>query len=283
MAEQTPFVVDYNLARRCYPCGEFYAKTLDANRIRPAFLVTNEYLNRTIGAFGGVARDVLTVAASGDQPLLYAAHGARHVDTFDVTFCARAIMDLKTTAISMLDYDRYIKMISDLLYVQRTRQNILIPDNVARVVSEMPGTTREFILRMSGANIFASGLYRSSEKYSFQPTATQYQQMQNKVRWPFNFIWTDIVDLHMYLDSKYDVINISNIFEWIPAANVMPVLRNLFEYVRPGGYILATVFSTYNDYVENAFDSVVAIMGRDARVDYATTMREHVIMLRRLR
>ena len=68
-------------------------------------------------------------------------------------------------------------------------------------------------------------------------SADEYATLQKKLTGYFNFIWSDVADLHTHLTTEYDVINLSNIFEWAPDL-MLPTLQNLRNNVRPGGYIL---------------------------------------------
>ena len=77
-----------------------------------AYVVSNEDLRYTTALTRDMGRKVLTVAGSGDQPLFYKLNGANHIDTFDVSFCAKAIMDIKTAAIRAgMGYDSYKQML----------------------------------------------------------------------------------------------------------------------------------------------------------------------------
>lgn len=199
-----------------------------------AYVMTNEDLRHTTGLTRDMARKVLTVAGSGDQPLFYTLNGATHVDTFDVSFCARAIMDLKTQAIrSGISHDHYINLLSRLHVASSVSR---IPD-VDKMLSKIPAHSAKFIRGMDGYRIFGNGIY--PDYYTAEMlTAPEYKQLQLILKKPFKFIWSDLSELHTHLTDEYDVINLSNIFEWTPGL-IKPALTNLRPHVRPGGYILA--------------------------------------------
>ncbi len=235
------FEIDYDLARQTYPYTEYYSLACVAGLFNPAYVHTNEDLSNGVTKFGNNDGAVLTVAASGDQALMYAINGACHVDTFDVTFCAKAIMDIKTTAVQKYSYQRYRKLLKDLHDVKYKSMGIMDVRGMKNIARDMPTDTGEFVRRMSDCNIFSM-----TGGADTLVQEQQWSRIRDVVRGPFNFIWSDIADLHKHLDMKYDVINVSNIFEWMMlgyAKQIVPTLRSLFDYLNPGGYIVGTCFN----------------------------------------
>ncbi len=277
----TSFVIDYDFARSCYPQGRHRVHRT-ATRLRPAFLFTNEHLNQTLALFNNAGRDVLTVAASGDQPLFYAAHGARHIDTFDMTFCAKVIMDIKTAALGNFKYDEYVQFLGDMAKSQYLSHDIMDVAKIGVVMANMPSDAAEFVRTMSRCNIFSAGVYSGIDVLAHSPHSDMYVKMQRKIHAPFNFIWSDIADVQKYLTTRYDIINTSNIFEWLDVNTVPTILKNLFPFLNKGGYILATMFGTDQD-IENAFDAAAIDLSKNAQVSYIPTLAEHAIMLHRVR
>ena len=198
-----------------------------------AYVVSNENLRHTTGLTRSMGRRVLTVAGSGEQPLFYTINGATQIDTFDISYCARAIMDIKTQAIrSGMPYEQYKKLLKDLHFAPSASK----VSGVSEILPKIPAHSAQFVRGMDGYRIFGNGLnpeYYASEMIS----ETEYKTLQKALRGAFKFIWSDIATLHTQLNGEYDVINLSNIFEWSPDL-IQPTLTNLRNYVRPGGYIL---------------------------------------------
>ncbi len=236
------YSIDYNCAQEFYPDGVFKSGILQ-NEYGPAFLTSNESLRELIPVYGRVGNgDVLTVAASGDQPLFYAAHGAKRIDTFDMTYNAKVIMDIKVAAMKQMSYDEYVQFIKNIAVSQPryvTPRDLMTVDGMVQVVEKMPMRSAEYLRQMSGCNIFSSGVNRLNF-----PTADEYAKMQANVKQPFDFVWTDIANLRIFISNeKYDVINISNILEWVD--NVYKgrdIISELFYSLKPNGYIIASAF-----------------------------------------
>jgi len=198
-----------------------------------AYTVSNENLRYTTGLTRSMGRRALTDAGSGEQPLFYTINGATQIDTFDISYCARAIMDIKTQAIrSGMPYEQYKKLLKDLHFAPSASK----VSGVSEILPKIPAHSAQFIRGMDGYRIFGNGLnpeYYASEMIS----ETEYKTLQKALRGAFKFIWSDVATLHTQLNGEYDVINLSNIFEWSPDL-IQPTLTNLRNYVRPGGYIL---------------------------------------------
>ncbi len=276
--------IDYDTVQRRYPSGRYISvgKT-ECDRYRPAYLITNEHLDDFICPADVRGRDVLTVAASGDQPMLFAACGAGRVDTFDMTYSAKVIMDLKVSALGHIDRMQYLKMMVDLRKSQEQNTDIMDIRGVEKIIETMPHDSAEFLRRMSNAEIFSEGVkVIAPYRLTRHPSLWQYNRMQRVVKEPFNFIWTDISHLTHRVTEKYDIVNISNILEWIGDARVAPTLGRLFGVLRPGGYIQATYFEP-GTRAEVMFRLAANELGDIARVQSVWTPHEIVLRLYRVR
>ena len=58
---------------------------------------------------------------------------------------------------------------------------------------------------------------------------------------PFKFIRSDVADLHGHLVEEYDVVNLSNIFDW-GSSLMESTLSKLKKHVRVGGMIVCSSF-----------------------------------------
>ena len=198
-----------------------------------AYVVSNENLRHTTALTRDMGRKVLTVAGSGEQPLFYTLNGATHIDTFDISYCARAIMDIKTQAIkSGMPYEQYVQLLTDLHNAPCASQ----VKGMADILPRIPAHSAKLVRGMDGYRIFGNGL--GPENYKKEMiSGDEYATLRKKLPRHFNFIWSDVASLHTHLNTEYDVINLSNIFEWTPDI-IMSTLNNLRGHVRPGGYIL---------------------------------------------
>ncbi len=246
------YKIDYDAARGFYPNGIFKTDILQ-NKYGPAFLTSNELLRESIPRYGNIAGgDVLTVAASGDQPMMYAALGAKRVDTFDMTFSAKAVMDMKTAAMGQMDYNEYTQFIRNVAVTQPRHMppiDLMSVDGMVQVVEKMPADSAEFLRQMRGCNIFSSG----ANRLAF-PTEDEFTKMKQAVKEPFNFIWADIANLCTQVNQKYDIINISNILEWVDRGPwCCNILSRLYLCLKPNGYVLASALRPRTGLTEGVF------------------------------
>lgn len=247
----------------------------------PAYVVTNEDLRYTTGLTSDMARRVLTVAGSGDQAMFYTLNGATQVDTFDISYCARAIMEIKVQAIkSGMPYEKYVRLLRDL-YAKPSASKV---DGMGEILPKISAHCAQFVRNMDGYRIFGNGVrpeyYYDKELVSKQ----EYEQLKKQLSKQFKFIWSDVADLHTQLVGEYDVINLSNIFEWNPNI-IQKTLLSLRPHVRVGGYILVhtgpgmSVYKNMEKYQQAA----------DAFKDWAkmginnTKSFDNIVMLERVR
>ncbi|MDE6250247.1 MAG: hypothetical protein K2M34_01265 [Alphaproteobacteria bacterium] len=183
---------------------------------------------------------VLTVAASGDQPLMYASAGASQVDTFDITVYACMVMDFKTSASQSMNYSQYMTTVQKLCNLETLELNA----PVVQAINNMPQRTR--------ALMYNAKMYRPNalskhdiKKLSFPTDPQTYAKIQASVHTPFNFIWADLENVSHYITGKYDIINISNIFDhylWFKESleSIYDTIQKLWSHLNVGGHILCT-------------------------------------------
>ena len=203
-----------------------------------AYAATNEPLSWELRLAEPKDKNVLTVAASGDQPLLYAAYGASRVDTFDLTYYARVLMDFKTTALRGMEYEEYCTVVRDMSFGPACMH----APNVKHTIRQMPAQTGTLMQKCIGRKNWAfdrQHCYFIDTPYNPE----EYALMQTNITRPFDFVWTDLAHLHNYLDARYDIINLSNIFDHFqfqkkPTGQTLTTLQNLWPYLNDGGKIL---------------------------------------------
>lgn len=214
------------------------------NEYSPAYIKTNEPLRKITGATASFAKDVLTTAASGDHPIFYKLNAAENIDTFDVSFCAKAIMDIKVAALQNdLSLDQYTYLLSRLY---KTNDIKSIP-YMADIITKLPNDTKQFVTAMNDYNIFGSGNNISDSNKHTLPTEQEFELMKKSITKPFNFIWSDIMSLHTHLTKQYDVINLSNIPEYLTAESILQLLTDLKNNLKINGYFVSDAPSFAED------------------------------------
>lgn len=196
----------------------------------PAYLITNEDW-RALRSMTSGAKRVLTVAGSGDQALSYVLSGATHVDTYDITRCARIIQDIKTTALQILTYSEYMDLIQKLGGNISSNLPLLKP-----IMQHLPPKTIAEIHKYPNQIAFQRNAHSYYQNYF---TDTEYMYLKSKITKPFKFYLGDIKTLHTQLTEEYDLIDTSNIFDSnFTLIDLQKTIESLLPYMRIGGRLI---------------------------------------------
>lgn len=191
-----------------------------------AYVATNEDLRRSMKYVPTKTKNALVVAASGDHPIFTAMHGAKNVDTFDISYNAKLIMDIKTAALQILNHKEYCQLLSDLY----DSYDITAVDNMPKIIEQLSEEEQWYIDNMREKPLFRHGALIKKQL----PTATEFDKMRSVVNKPFNFIWSDIENLHTKLYKSYDFIHFSNIFDYKSGPQAVKIFKSLIDFIRPG-------------------------------------------------
>jgi hypothetical protein len=207
------------------------AKTF--NQYTPAYVVSNENVHDVVQRFmPKYASSVLTVAASGDHPLICRLNGAKNITTFDISYNAKVIMDVKNAAIHQLNIGEYSQLLENLYHTQ----NVPSVPHMDQIVPRLKSTVRRYIQQTNGMRLFSNGYGpQSYARYAIMPSEyTKLQQMEQK---PFKFIWSGIKDLDLH-DNMYDFVHLSNVLDYVPYDDLTPIIKNIQNHVNIGGRIV---------------------------------------------
>ncbi len=275
--QQTIF--DANIGRTYYAGPAYFACDDYDFSYSPGYVISNEDIHTITGIIEKPLNNVLTVAASGDQPMFYALRGAKNIDTFDMTACACAIMDIKTTAIHKLKHEEYAELLENLS--TSVQPALTVEQATPKIISDMPSRSAEFLSGMRNCGMFTRGFGPQMYTYNM-PTTEEYNKMRKKIKRPFNFIWSDITNLHTHLTKQYDMINVSNIFEWLYPEQMHPTLNKLRPHINIGGYIQATIMRKDNRVI-NTFRHAAKQHGNWATVQTLELHPYNILLLQRVR
>lgn len=218
----------------------------------PAYPTTNEDWRFAMTELNPAGKSVLTVTSSGDQPIAFAISGARDIDTFDTTYFARVIMDMKTSAIQTMNHEQYGNFVNKLRNTKSVRD---IPE-YKKIVDVCPKSSVLAARQMTGCKIFNAG---TGVRPEYTPNESEYAVAQKIITQPINFIWSDITELHMQLNKEYDIIYLSNIFEYFHhRQKIMNVLNNLRPFVKNGGEIML-----YTSWLQTPISELIDVAARD--------------------
>ena len=170
------FIPDYDIARKdvCRTVFGTYSS---------AYIVTNEYLPPAMNFMPKNCENALVVAASGDHPLFCSLYGAKNVDTFDISYNAKCIMDIKTLALNTLNHQDYIRFIKDLYDISVPLMDV---KNMDRVLYKLPKTEYDYIYALRESPIFIRKSI--SLNVAVLPTQFEYDKLRECVKSPYNFI-----------------------------------------------------------------------------------------------
>ena len=221
------FVPDSNIAHDClHTCG--------FSQYSRAYVITNEDLRYSLKFMPKEANRALTVVGSGDHPLFCSLFGARHVDTFDISYNAKCIMDIKVAALqSGLDLFDYEQMLYELFYCR----DITGLKNIDKISKMLPAEEYKYLCDMKKVSLFHQGA--NPQLYArFLPNKQEYGKLKDIVQKPYTFIKSDIKQIGSKLTQCYDFIHVSNIFDYVPRDKGFDVLASLLKLVNPKGRIL---------------------------------------------
>lgn len=200
----------------------------------PAYTVTNEDW-RWAREITRDATSVLTVAGSGDQALTYRLTGAKTVDTYDITKCAGILQEIKTAAIPIMSRLEYYQLLREL----RCCTNALNLASMERVIPRMCPQTIDLMRDKIGAIAFNRG----SRVDAFPEnlfTDDEYKRLQKIITGSFKFLNCNITNLRHNTTQQYDLIDISNIFDYGYERPVqIKILTQLTQCLTPQGRIIS--------------------------------------------
>lgn len=216
-----------------FQSGDYNKSSPNFAQFSPAYVATNEDVREALRVLQpGRGASILTVAASGDQALLYKLAGAGRVDTFDITYNAKMIMDIKTSGIQRLEHVEYLRLLNQI----KTSRDIYKIRQYQQIVEYMPDDTREYVRAMRGVRLTRGGIL---DTVLF---TNEYACAKELIKEPFNFIWTDLTNLSARVTMQYDQIYLSNILQYNTSPEyVVGVICDLATKLKSGGKILVNI------------------------------------------
>lgn len=230
------FTPDYEKAKE--KSEEYIANHSGFETYSRAYIVTNENLRQLPQLMPKKHENVLTVVGSGDHPLWFSLYGAKHVDTFDISYNAKVLMDIKVTALRCLNWYNYKRLLEDFYETNwHPCEWLSSIKNMRRILPNLPKIETEYIEALRTAKIFRT--YGSPKKSKSLPTFWEYIKLRIMIKETYNFYMTDIRNLGDFLTTSYDVIHLSNILDYVPMTEHKNIILSLVNYVNPGGRIIA--------------------------------------------
>ena len=199
-----------------------------------AYTISNESQRWATSAVPNIHR-VLTVAGSGDQAIFYKLAGAKIVDTFDITHNAGVVQNIKYAAIKKMDTpDDYKDFLVDLFYTT----DVMSMPQMKNLKRHLTKYSRRTIDVNSGTQMFCTGLDANAYPENI-PTDSEFEKLKTILNKPFRFIQSDLENVHAKIHGKYDLINLSNIFDYCYDGRTQAqILISMAKHLNVGGHIV---------------------------------------------
>ena len=215
----------------------------------PVYLFTNENISGTLKTAGDISgARVLAVGASGDHAFESYLAGAKRVDTFDINSNQKNVIELKSHMIKHLEYGQFMDFFFD-------KQNFFNPQILQPIQQYFSDDLKQFLATQSGDNSRVNFKYLGAcsadyniKNLQYIANEQNYYTLRDKLPQKIPFMHCDISTLYdnmtynvqryginylhgkeylknpdaplMYanLSKKYDLVLLSNIFDYLFSA-----------------------------------------------------------------
>lgn len=243
---------DFNGFKNFINCNQT-KNNIEFSEYCSVFTFATENLNSYLKELDVENKDVLTVTASGDQLINLALLGANNIDCFDINRLCYYYTKLKLTGLMFLDYEEFVKYFAycdDSVLIGNVLYSLDINDeffnyNIYNKMSEKlePGVKVFFDAvyaeyHYDGMRIARSPLFNNISLVSAMHNNTylssheNYYAAREKIeklleKNNIKFYNLDVFKLHE-LDEKYDIVLLSNIYDYIP----LSLQSEFAEYIK---------------------------------------------------
>lgn len=269
--------MDYKDAVLYYDLNGVYKHLVDGfGKFSPAYTMSNEFLGEAMAILNPQGKSILTVAGSGDQPFFYKIYGASHVDTFDISYCAKVVMDVKTAAVQSLSHRRYKKFMGNIKSASIDIDSV----NEYREISPcLSNNVRCFVENMHGCRY---RLNAGIQRFNI-PSVKMYARLKRCISGPFNFIWSDVMNLSGCLTQKYDQIYLSNILQYnCDKDKITNLIISLLPAVNKGGEIVLYVTPFVRLYELRVFAEVEKLLQNRIKMRMLKTRHQQYLVINSL-
>ena len=201
-----------------------------------AYGYSNEDMERLFKMLDVKGKSVLTVGSSGDQVLNAVYYGAKDVTLLDANIYTLPVIELKMAGIKNLEYDEFIRF----WRVEEGNESIIDSNIYAKISHDLSDESKMFwdtIMLEKGnvgdnehllSNLFSFSSFKcrkngKGESFpvfaygsEFYRDVDRYNVLKSRLATcPISYKEADILDAHMVLTQKYDVMLLSNIYDYM--------------------------------------------------------------------
>ena len=180
------------------------------------FLFSNEdvgaYIDKLNMDLSGAR--VLSACGGGDHAFTFYGAGASQVDTFDINYAQKLVYELKNTMIHRLPYHEFMAFFYEgTAFFNRKIINPIWNEfsDALKIYLEVfysYGITR-------GRQMFMYGRALQNYNIPYILDRQYYNSLKDKTPKKLNFLHTDLETLPHKLSAKYDLVVLSNIFDYM--------------------------------------------------------------------
>ena len=232
----------YSLALEKYFNKNYYIEQNHYNSTPDAvYMYTNELQRANIKALNDKPKKkVLTVGSSGDQALTAIINGATKVTIIDANLFSRYWIEYKIAAIKNLTFKEYCKNFIN------TRYKMFQPEIFRKIFHDLSNDAQVFwgtifIEELSYNNIHTKLIKEDyyAELCNFFSSKIKYIELQEKLKnVEIEFINAELSNFSDNLHDEYDLINLSNILDYVPTLDFRDAVYALYDNnLLPGGQI----------------------------------------------
>lgn len=244
---------DYSLA------GERFFKNskdyLSANTVvNAAYLTSNEQLDKYLPQIGVAGKKIATVGSSGDQVLNSLLYGCKDITLIDANVLSEAYIEYKMALIKTYSFEdfRYVmfddKCIFDWMVYSQISHHLSKDvkqffDEIMLLQEETEYRSAHYYQEFSDLNIL-NGVVNHlphTEFSEFYHSKEAYKKLQAILRakdYKLSYIVSRLEDFPKRLPEKYDVILLSNIYDYVFKPKFKSILNKLYQTnLKNGGVI----------------------------------------------
>ena len=182
----------------------------------PVFLFANENISGYLGQIKPIdGKRVLTVAAGGDHAFEALLAGAKGVDMFDINYLQKHVVELKSKIIKHLSYTDFMRFFFD-------KKNFFNHEIIRPIWKTFSGGLRTFLLmyyRSQDNRLFRYSSAQHNDydisQISYIASESEYKKLGQIMPDNLRFVQGDITEITTLFQEKYDLVMLSNIFEYM--------------------------------------------------------------------
>ena len=229
---------DYNMPLEKFFVPEIYAegdRVSGNGTVCKAYPFSNEDLPRMFENINNSKSRVLTVGSSGDQFLNAVYYGAKDITVLDGNLFTKPYIDYKVAAIKNLTYEEF-------RYYFLLKKDPFCRAVYSKIFQDLPEDSQEFFgtifLEQSNSKDTYNTICHKDDVFdeqiqsSFFAEPSSYMKLQDKLLkndYDFQVINAEFADFNNHCKGKYDVVLLSNIYQYVSLRQFGKVVLPLCE------------------------------------------------------